>query len=223
VVGFLPLLGERNRIRTWNPVRGCLHQCVYCYARRVARRFGWSFEPELREGQLGRRFRGGTVFVCSMGDLFGEWVPSEWIRRVLAQARESLNVVFFFETKNPARYREFLDEFPPNAILSTTIESNRDYGLSRAPPPEVRYEAMRELDWPRKHVSIEPVVDFDPGPLLGWLRAIGPELVSVGYDNWNSGLPERNRGDEVSGVRGFRGAPLGFKEHGARRVAVPKP
>jgi len=124
-----------------------------------------------------------------MGDLFGAGVPEKWIRKVLAWTRGS-PATFFFETKNPARYYEFLDEFPPNAILSTTIESNRDYGLSRAPPPEARYEAMTTLPWPRKHVSIEPVVDFDPGPLLGWLRDIEPEMVSVGYDNWNSGLPE---------------------------------
>lgn len=25
---------------TWNPVTGCLHDCEYCYARRIANRFG---------------------------------------------------------------------------------------------------------------------------------------------------------------------------------------
>lgn len=25
---------------TWNPVTGCLHRCSYCYARRIAKRFG---------------------------------------------------------------------------------------------------------------------------------------------------------------------------------------
>ena len=25
---------------TWNPVTGCLHGCEYCYARRIAERFG---------------------------------------------------------------------------------------------------------------------------------------------------------------------------------------
>lgn len=42
---------------TWNPVTGCLHQCHYCYARGIARRFGGyhldtelngSFPPELK-------------------------------------------------------------------------------------------------------------------------------------------------------------------------------
>ena len=25
---------------TWNPVTGCLHGCEYCYARKIANRFG---------------------------------------------------------------------------------------------------------------------------------------------------------------------------------------
>ena len=25
---------------TWNPVTGCKHECEYCYARRIAKRFG---------------------------------------------------------------------------------------------------------------------------------------------------------------------------------------
>ena len=25
---------------TWNPLTGCLHDCEYCYARKIANRFG---------------------------------------------------------------------------------------------------------------------------------------------------------------------------------------
>ena len=28
---------------TWNPVTGCLHGCEYCYARKIADRFGGNF------------------------------------------------------------------------------------------------------------------------------------------------------------------------------------
>lgn len=35
---------------TWNPVTGCLHGCEYCYARKIANRFGtlykYGIEPE---------------------------------------------------------------------------------------------------------------------------------------------------------------------------------
>lgn len=33
---------------TWNPVTGCLHGCEYCYARKIAKRFGCAnYEDEL--------------------------------------------------------------------------------------------------------------------------------------------------------------------------------
>ena len=28
--------------KTWNPITGCLHDCEYCYARKIAKRFGGS-------------------------------------------------------------------------------------------------------------------------------------------------------------------------------------
>ena len=37
-------MGKKTKIdwadATWNPVTGCLHGCEYCYARRIAERFG---------------------------------------------------------------------------------------------------------------------------------------------------------------------------------------
>lgn len=34
---------------TWNPVTGCLHECEYCYARRIAERFKPFDFPHLTE------------------------------------------------------------------------------------------------------------------------------------------------------------------------------
>lgn len=34
---------------TWNPVTGCFHKCEYCYARRIARRFGGASETHNNE------------------------------------------------------------------------------------------------------------------------------------------------------------------------------
>jgi len=131
------------------------------------------------------------VFVVDMGDLFCEAVTSKWICKVIEAMKTNRNATFFLETKNPQRYFKFLDELPQNVILSTTIETNRrtDY-VSKAPPPFCRYLAMKTLGWPRKHVSIEPIMDFDLATLVGWMKEINPELVSVGYDNYKHYLPE---------------------------------
>jgi hypothetical protein len=39
-------------------------------------------------------------------------------------------------------------------------------------------------------VSIEPIMDFDLEPFVQWIGDIKPILVHVGYDNYNSNLPE---------------------------------
>jgi len=78
-------------------------------------------------------------------------------------------------------------------VLGATIETNRDdlaMSVSRAPPPSQRYKAMRDLPWPHKYVSIEPVMEFDLEELASWVEEIRPVSVHVGYDNWNSRLPE---------------------------------
>ena len=45
-------MGSKTKIdwcdSTWNPVTGCLHDCAYCYARKIAERFGGvNYEDEL--------------------------------------------------------------------------------------------------------------------------------------------------------------------------------
>ena len=43
-------MGRKTKIdwcdSSWNPITGCLHGCAYCYADRMARRFGCHMKPE---------------------------------------------------------------------------------------------------------------------------------------------------------------------------------
>ena len=128
---------------TWNPVTGCLHGCEYCYAEKVARRFGGSlqeineihdlsrplprlkicgngeikaqkiepfpfrFEPTLHRYRLDepqKKTTAGVIFVCSMADLFGSWVPDEWIQDVFEACAAAPQHTYLFLTKNPERY-----------------------------------------------------------------------------------------------------------------------
>lgn len=45
-----------------------------------------------------------NIFVCSMADLFGAWVPDEWIKQVFATCEAAPQHRFLFLTKNPGRY-----------------------------------------------------------------------------------------------------------------------
>lgn len=44
-----------------------------------------------------------NIFVCSMADLFGEWVPDEWIKQVFEACEKAPQHRYLFLTKNPAR------------------------------------------------------------------------------------------------------------------------
>ena len=130
-----------------------------------------------------------------MGDIFSPGVRDEWIEAVLDRVRRFPHTQFLFLTKNPERYRDFVSKMHENAILGATIETNRDNlyverRISYAPLPSSRYIAMKELRWPYKFISIEPILDFDLEIFTSWLRDIAPRLVYIGYDNYDWRLPE---------------------------------
>jgi protein gp37 len=149
---------NRTRIEwtdfTWNPVTGCLHDCDYCYARRLTVRFPANFPsgfaPAFHQERLGhpcRVKRPSRVFVCSMADLFGAWVPGEWIAAVFETVRSCPRHTFQFLTKNPDRYRAL--DLPVNAWYGTTVDAASAVG---------RIDALRDLDR-TTFVSFEPLVE----------------------------------------------------------------
>lgn len=117
---------------TWNPIAGCLHGCAWampdgkvanCYAEDVADRVAQSAYPQGFEHHYWRpealadpvnQKRPSKIFVGSMADVFGHWVPDSQIREVLevAQVRAQWHT-YQFLTKNPRRYLDNLD-FPNN-------------------------------------------------------------------------------------------------------------
>jgi DNA repair photolyase len=142
---------------------------------------------QLRFGQ------GKTIFLEHMSDLFAERVPTEFIERILAHCADWPNNTYVFQSKNPARFADFLSLIPANSILGTTIETNRAMEVvSTAPSPEKRYLAMRDLKHQR-FVTVEPILDFDPDILARWIAEIKPEYLNIGADSKMSRLPEPSK------------------------------
>jgi len=186
--------------RTWNPITGCYHNCIYCWARKLAQRlrnsnpkYKGGFKHAFHETEFNKKFKPGEfVFVVDMGDLFGDWVPRKWIEKIIDHISKFPRTEFLFLTKNPKRYLEF--EFPKNAWLGATIETDRDelyikYKISAAPLPSERYKVMRSIKWEKKFIAIEPILDFTDN-FIQWIKEINPKIIYVGYDNYNSKLPE---------------------------------
>ena len=119
---------------SWNPVTGCLNECSCCYARDLINQspkyFPNGFEPTFHLERLldpvntklpkaansGKR----NVLVCSMGDLFGDWVPQVWIDHVIETCKKSPAWTYIFSTKNPKRLIGI--NWPENAYVGTTID-----------------------------------------------------------------------------------------------------
>lgn len=85
--------------------------------KRVKAPYPYGFIPTFHRYRLNDYIdkQGRNIFVCSMADLFGEWVPDSWIEEVFAACEKAPQHNYLFLTKNPKRYEKILDRYmPPN-------------------------------------------------------------------------------------------------------------
>ena len=183
---------------TWNPIRGaCPHSCSYCYMKSMPGYAMMKKEIRVVEDELMHGHgKWKTIFVCSGIDMFCDAVPEEMIRRVLQFASRYDNE-YLFQSKNPVRFLEFVNQFPARTILGTTIETNREElieEVSKAPRVLYRATAMKRVpDKFKKMVSIEPIMDFDPPEMFKLINYIQPGFVSIGADSKGHGLKEPSK------------------------------
>ena len=93
-----------------------------------------------------------TIFVCSMADLFGEWVPYEWIKAVFDACDKAPQHRYLFLTKNPARYISLSEK--------GMLPSKHWYGYSATTDDDL-WTFHHADDCPVKNlfVSVEPIHD----------------------------------------------------------------
>jgi protein gp37 len=169
--------------KTWNIVTGCLHNCPYCYAREIALRhrdaFPVGFTPLFhherldapkntevpKEAENDPRLK--RVFVCSMGDLFGKWVPDDWIEKIFGSCRDNPQWDYLLLTKFPQRYVELQkkQQLPATAWIGTTVDEQYRVKIAEA--------ASRKIKGVRvKWLSCEPLrekLEFSDLSMFDWL------------------------------------------------------
>ena len=110
--------------KTWNPASGCTKisdGCKNCYAETMAKRlkamgikeyengFAVTLHPSRLREPLERK-KPTMYFVCSMGDLFHEDVPFEFVDRIWAVMAAASQHTFQILTKRPDRMNEYLKQ-----------------------------------------------------------------------------------------------------------------
>lgn len=141
---------------TWNPISGCKHGCPYCYMLRMEKRFSGIMDPKFRPEYI-ERFKhvrkvksGDKIFVGSSGDMWGDWVPDEWISAVLETTESRPDVIFQFLTKNPREYSHWnLFDFP-NCWFGATDDGTRHHNITNLLSTVTHYNI--------RFVSFEPLL-----------------------------------------------------------------
>lgn len=128
-----------------NPV---MTECKDGKARTCAYPYG--FEPTFHRYRLDeyRNKSGRNIFVCSMADLFGEWVPDSWIEEVFVACKAASQHNYFFLTKNVKRYVEYGVPMSENMWYATSITKESDTDLFNSLPA-----------FCNTFVSIEPILE----------------------------------------------------------------
>ena len=174
---------------TWNPTGGCFHGCTWqmpdgsitdCYAKTIAERFTRAYNhgfehhywrPHNLDAPLKVKDNSG-IFVGSMADLFGHWVPEEQINQVLNVMQQAHWHTFQTLSKYPIRLPEFT--FPDNVWVGVSLPAGHlmsETGGARALAAYLRH--MKKIEASVRFMSIEPLW-FDVAPVFEtWLRDEG--------------------------------------------------
>lgn len=202
-----PKTGMYPETKTWNPFVGCKFDCTYCgpsFKRQAKRQKQncikcYQYTPHFHPHHLFKIPSTPIVFACGTGDV-SFCKPKNILKIIdaIKQHKGKISQVFYFQSKKPACLKPFLKLLPKNVILVTTLETNRDTGykkISKAPVPSKRYRQFLALNYPRKIVTIEPVIDFDVKPFAKWIIKIKPKYVWLGFNSKEKAvsLPEPSK------------------------------
>jgi protein gp37 len=130
------------------------------------------FAPTMHNHKLGHLRTADfprRIFVGSMCDLFGEWVPDEWLAAIFRECHEAPQHVYMFLTKNPERYLELgraglLPEGDNYWYGTTATTSDEQYFFSdrhntfvSIEPVLGHFEVMQNPLFPPKWVIVGPM------------------------------------------------------------------
>ena len=208
---------------TWNPVTGCSKVspgCLNCYAERMAKRLQAMGQPNYRDGSAVRVHshmlevpkqwkKSRMVFVNSMGDLFHEDVPLDFVRDVFQVMQSTPRHTYQLLTKRADHLEQLAPElpWPDNVWMGVTVEDDERLG---------RIDRLRAVPANVRFLSIEPLL----GPLPS-LDLDGIDWVIVGGESGPRSRPMREEwATDIRDSCLAATVPFFFKQWGGTRRKV---
>jgi protein gp37 len=161
---------------SWNPTTGCTKislGCQNCYAMRMAHRlkemgqakYKNGFRPTVHPDVLSLPFRWKKpriIFVSSMGDLFHEKIPTDFIKKTFDVMRRADHHLFQVLTKRSERLLELSTElpWPDNVWMGVTVESNEyQYRIGHLgkTPARIRFLSLEPLLGPIPSLALDRI------------------------------------------------------------------
>lgn len=209
--GVVKLTGKQTSgTKEWadynvNCVKGCAHNCRYCYAKMMAKRFGRATEETwknmtIREDILSKKFTkyNGRVMFPSSHDIVNNPEIKQVCLKVLKNLLDAGNEVLVTMKPSLSVTKDIVEDFRPlkdKLQFRFTITSISDEVLSfwepNAPLYQERLDSLilAHSEGYKTSVSVEPFLDDDPVPLVKELSPYITESIWIGPMNH---MPRKN-------------------------------
>lgn len=225
--------GTVTRGFTWNPVAGCKHACRWempdgaiaeCYAKtqaenpRMAAIYPEGFEGHYwHEKRLEEPLRvkePAGIFLDSMSDLMGAWVPDNQIKAVLDVCKRADWHTFLLLTKNAPRLLQF--DFPANVWVGVSTPPDWMFNRQLTEAQQRRMFArtldiLRQVQAPVKWISAEPYSRDYADLLAAAPGVIQWCVVGAASNGRREYAPDPALVDKLLGVLDSQRVPVFFK------------
>jgi protein gp37 len=97
-----------------------------------------------------KRVKPSGIFVCDMGELFGDWIPHSWQKEIFDVITLNPWHRFYLLTKQPQNLIKF-SPFPPNCYVGVTATNQPMYDNAVC--------WLNQIQATVKYISIEPLLN----------------------------------------------------------------